>query len=246
MRRSTALGLGTLLGIAALFEGLVGSGLLPAYIFVRPSTVLLSIVDLVRDEGLFWRLLLTLGATLAAAGLAVVVGVPLGWALHRFRLVSDLFGNWLATLAAAPLILIYPLFLVVFGRGEPTIIAMGFCSSLVAMALKTREGLGSVRPVLRAVGVGFRLRPLQLFWRVEFPAATPSIFTGIRLALIFALINVVGVEFLINYGGMGGLIAELADRYEIPAMYAAILFVLLINVAFFWATERLEQWLRPA
>ena len=73
----------------------------------------------------------------------------------------------------------------------------------------------------------------------------PVIFTGIRLGLIFALINVVGVEFLINYGGLGQLINELAERYDLAGTYAAICFVILVSVLFFITLEKVERWLRP-
>src|SRR5256886_6838931 len=72
------------------------------------------------------------------------------------------------------------------------------------------------------------------------------IFVGLRLGLIFALINVVGVEFLINFGGLGQLINDLAERYDLPAMYATIGFVILVSVVFFMSLERIERWLRPA
>jgi ABC-type nitrate/sulfonate/bicarbonate transport system permease component len=68
----------------------------------------------------------------------------------------------------------------------------------------------------------------------------------VRLGLIFALINIVGVEFLINFGGLGQLINDLAERYDLPGMYGAILFVVLISILFFVLTERAERWLLPA
>ena len=69
-----------------------------------------------------------------------------------------------------------------------------------------------------------------------FPSALPTIFVGIRLGLIFALINIVGVEFLINFGGLGQLINDLAERYDLPGTYAAICFVILVSVMFFIGT----------
>jgi ABC-type nitrate/sulfonate/bicarbonate transport system permease component len=78
------------------------------------------------------------------------------------------------------------------------------------------------------------------------PAAMPSIFTGLRLGLTFSLINIVGVEFLINFGGLGQLINELSERYDLAGTYAAILFVLLVSVLFFAAMENAERWLRHA
>jgi ABC-type nitrate/sulfonate/bicarbonate transport system permease component len=75
--------------------------------------------------------------------------------------------------------------------------------------------------------------------------AAMAIFVGVRLGLIFALINIVGVEFLINYGGLGQLINDLAERYDLPGTYAAICFVILVSVLFFMALEKAERWLRP-
>ena len=77
------------------------------------------------------------------------------------------------------------------------------------------------------------------------PAALPTIFVGVRLGLIFALINIVGVEFLINYGGLGQLINDLAERYDLAGTYAAICFVILVSVLFFMSLEKAERWLRP-
>ena len=91
----------------------------------------------------------------------------------------------------------------------------------------------------------FNLTRSQQFWKILFPAALPTIFVGLRLGLIFALINIVGVEFLINFGGLGQLINELAERYDLPGTYAAICFVILVSVCVFVLLERLERWLRP-
>ena len=79
-------------------------------------------------------------------------------------------------------------------------------------------------------GAASSSRELQLFWKIYFPAALPTIFVGMRLGMIFALINIVGVEFLINFGGLGQLINDLAERYDLPGTYAAICFVILVSV----------------
>ena len=127
-----------------------------------------------------------------------------------------------------------------------TIVMIGFAAGLAPVILKTLEGLRATRPVLINVGRSFKLSRAQQFWKILLPSALPSIFTGMRLGLIFALINIVGVEFLINFGGLGQLINDLAERYDLPAMYATICFVILVSVVFFMGLERFERWLRPA
>ena len=122
---------------------------------------------------------------------------------------------------------------------------IGFVAGLAPVILKTVEGLAGTRVALINVGRSFNLTGRQLFWKILLPAALPTIFVGLRLGMIFALINIVGVEFLINFGGLGQLINELAERYDLPGTYAAICFVILVSICFFAATERIERWLRP-
>jgi NitT/TauT family transport system permease protein len=98
--------------------------------------------------------------------------------------------------------------------------------------------------VLIDVGRSLRLTPSQEFRQILLPAALPQIFVGLRLGLIFCLINVVGVEFLINLGGLGQLINDLAERYDLPGTYAAICFVVLASILFFVILDRGEKWLQ--
>ena len=118
-------------------------------------------------------------------------------------------------------------------------------AALPPVILKTVEGLAGTRRVLIDVGRSLKLTPSQQFRKVLLPAALPNVFVGVRLGLIFALINIVGVEFLINFGGLGQLINELAERYDLPGTYAAICFVVLVSVIFFVITEWIERWLSP-
>ncbi len=238
-------GVATLAAIFAAVEVLLRLGYLNRYIIPLPSEVLASFGRVITEENIPQRFLLTFGEAFAAGLLAATFGFACGVALHRWVVLRQAAVAWVAAFAAAPLVLAYPLFLVIFGRSSLTIIAMGFLSGLAPVVLKTLEGLQAVRPVLIDVGHSFNLGGRLLFWKVQFPAAVPAIFTGIRLGLIFALINVVGMEFLINFGGLGQLINDLAERYDLAGTYATITFVILISVIIFAALERVERWLRP-
>jgi NitT/TauT family transport system permease protein len=122
---------------------------------------------------------------------------------------------------------------------------IGFAAGLAPVILKTVEGLAGTRAVLIDVGRSFKLSRRQQFWKILLPAALPTVFVGMRLGLVFAMINIVGVEFLINFGGLGQLVNELAERYDLPGTYGAIFFVVLTSIVFFDLTERVERWLRP-
>jgi NitT/TauT family transport system permease protein len=240
-----AVGVVTLVTIVALIELLIRSGVINRFIVPLPSQVLADIPRIIIEENVLHRFWQTMQEVLWASLLLAVVGVSLGALLYRFGLLRRACETWVAALAAAPIVMIYPLFLVIFGRSATTIVMIGFAAGLAAVILKTLEGLSGTRHVLINVGKSFRLSPSEQFWKILLPSALPSVFVGLRLGLIFAMINIVGVEFLINFGGLGQLINELAERYDLPGMYGAIGFVILASIVFFDLTARLERWLRP-
>jgi NitT/TauT family transport system permease protein len=211
-----------------------------------PTQVAASFWRVIAEEDILHRFLLTAWECFAAGVLLIVFGIAIGILLHRVRLLRSACENWVGAMAAAPIVLAYPLFLVLFGRSALAIIMLAFIAGLAPVILKTIEGLSATRRVLINVGRSFKLTPAQQFWKILLPSALPTIFVGIRLGLIFALINVVGVEFLINFGGLGQLINDLAERYDLPGVYAAICFVVLVSVVFFVITERVERWLTSA
>jgi NitT/TauT family transport system permease protein len=239
------LGLGTLVIFIVLVEILIRAGAINRYIVPLPSQIALSFGRVITEEDILGRFRLTFFEALSAGALIAVVGIAIGILLYRIDLLRLACETWIAALASAPTVLMYPLFLVIFGRSAMTIIMMGFVAGLPPVILKTLEGLAGTRRVLINVGRSFKLGPTQMFVKILFPAALPTIFVGLRLGLIFTLINVVGVEFLINFGGLGQLINDLSERYDLPGTYAAICFVILVSVLFFIFTERVERWLRP-
>ena len=242
----TAVGVSSIVFILVIVEGLIRVGLINRFIVPLPSEVIASFGRVVFEENILRRFMLTAWECLASGLLLTVFGVAIGVVLHQVKLFRLACETWVAAFASAPLVLAYPLFLVLFGRSSMTIIMLAFISGLPPVILKTIEGMSATRRVLVNVGLSFKLTPAQQFWKIYFPSALPTIFVGIRLGLIFALINVVGVEFLINFGGLGQLINDLAERYDLPGTYAAICFVILVSVVFFATTERVERWLTSA
>jgi NitT/TauT family transport system permease protein len=238
-------GFGSLLVFVGAIEGLIRAGWISQYIVPPPSEIAGSFGRLFLEEHIVPRFFYTAGECLIAGVMLAVFGIGIGVLMQRIRLLQQACETWVAALASAPFVLMYPLFMVIFGRNAWTIIMMGFISALPPVILKTIEGISGTRKVLVNVGRSFNLTATQQFWKILFPAALPTIFVGVRLGLIFALINIVGTEFLINYGGLGQLIEDLAERYDLAGTYAAICFVILVSVLFFMALERAERWLRP-
>jgi len=244
--RPAVWGLGALALLLAALEALVRLGLVSKFVVAAPSDTVLAIGRLAAEEGLLRALGATLLTALISVGAAVTIGLPAGYWLYKHPRFGLAYRNWLGALFAAPLVLVYPVVLVLFGRTYASTGFMGFVVGLVAIVLYTREGLAAVSPTLVRVGRAFNLTPRQEFWKILLPAGTPMIFTGLRLGTIYALVNIIGVEYLINFGGLGFVVSETYDKFDYPGMYGAIVFVILVSGGMLWLLKRVQVWLRPA
>jgi len=238
--------LGVLVVAAVLLEAGSRAGVIAPTALPAPSAIAAGFADVVRNGELVAPALITFGLMLASTACAALVGIPLGIVLARARAFGTAYEPWLGGLFASPLVLIYPIFLVVLHRTFVMVIVMSAITAAIPIVIQTRLGMLHVPPVLRAVGNSFNLSSWQLFRLVEFPAALPAIVTGLRLAIIYALVSVIGLEFLIDFGGLGKVISDLYAQYDIPQMYAEIGVVVVISAAILWLLDRVEGWLRPA
>ncbi len=246
MRSPILLGLCALIALAAIVEALVAGGAVSKLVVARPSDAMRAVARLIAEDGLLAALGATLVTALLAVGAAMLAGLPLGYLLYKKARFGLAYRNWLGAVFAAPTVLLYPLVLVLFGRTYFSVGFMGFIIGLVAVVLYTREAFVSVPPTLIRVGRAFKVSRSQEFWKILLPAGAPMIFTGFRLGTIYTLVNIIGIEFLINFGGLGFVVSETYDKFDIPGMFAAILFVILVSGGMLWLLGRAQAWLRPA
>lgn len=226
---------------ALVLELAVQTNLISPFTVPAPSSVLREIPVLFAEENLIGFFITTMFIIFVASLLSFVIGTPLGWLLWKYEIFGKAYEGWLGAIFSAPIVLLYPIFLVLFGRGELTIIVMSFLVGVTPIILNTYVGLKNVPPVYIKVATSFGMSDGELFRKVLLPAALPSLFTGIRLSLIYTMINAVAIEFLISIGGLGYLVGDLYDRYDIPGMYAAVAFVLIASILFFYAIDQCEK-----
>lgn len=237
-------GLALVAALAGALEAATATGALSPFVVPPPSQVLAAIPDLFVRERLVTLFGVTVGITLSATAISVLIGIPAGCLLFRFRDFGRAYESWLGAIFSAPIILLYPLFLVVMGRGVHTIVTMSVLVGVIPIVLSTYNGLVQVPAVYVRVARTFNMPEADVFRKVMLPAALPAVFTGVRLALIYTMINAVAMEFLISIGGLGYLVGDLYDRYNLAGMYGAVIFVVLASALFFTLINRVESWLR--
>jgi NitT/TauT family transport system permease protein len=234
-----------LIVLSLLLELAVRSRTIPPGIVAAPSEAIIGLFTLQRKVDFWGACQATAIVTAVAVALECFVAVPVGYFLSRYRSFGLAYTGWLSALFAAPIFLLYPLFLVIFGRTNITLIVMGFLPGVVPLILQVQQGFLGVPQTWLNVGRGFDLSERQIFWKIMVPAAAPSIFTGFRLALMYTLINIVAIEYLVDIGGLGRIVADRYFRFDIPGTYSAIIAVTGTSVLFNWIIGRAERWVRP-
>ena len=196
---------------------------------------------LISDGILLSHIVRTLTSIVVAGLLAVVTGLPLGVALWRLEKTRKVLQPYLTTYYAIPIFAFYPLFIAIFGLSAWPVIIIAWAWAVVAIVLNTVIGLDEVPEVLVKVGRSLRLSRRQMFTRIYFPAATPYIFTGLKLAASYTVIGVIASEFIQAESGVGWFVGFSYNNFAIQNMYAAILLILVFAIALNALLLRLER-----
>jgi len=240
-RRVRAVRWALILAGLALLELLPRLGVIDRISLVPLSVMLEQLWLLAADGILGPHIAATLSAIVVAGLAAVVTGIPLGILLWRVEPVRRILQPYLTTYYAIPIFAFYPLLIAVVGSGVMPVVLIAWAWAVVAIVLNTVIGLNQVPPVLVKVGRSLRLSPWRLFTRVYLPAATPYIFTGLKLAASYAIIGVVASEFIQAEQGLGWFVAFSYNNFAIPSMYAAIVLILAFAVLVNSLLLRLER-----
>jgi len=189
-----------------------------------------------------------IGKTLTNVGLAILlavtIGIAAGAALHRARTLRALLEPLFSTYYAIPIYAFYPLFIVVFGLGDAPQVLIGFMLAVVSMIVSTLAGLDSVPAVLGKTARVLQLGPVETMRSVTLPYAAPYLFTGVKLAVAYAFIGVIGAEFIMSGTGLGYEIRFAYDNLDNNVMYPLILLILLIAVTVNLSLDHWERALR--
>jgi NitT/TauT family transport system permease protein len=173
--------------------------------------------------------------------LAAVAGVGLGVAMWRSDVLRAILDPYLTTYYAVPVFALYPLFLVLWGSGLAPIIVVGVLSSFVIIAVQTAAGLRNTPSVYFKVARSLRLPARDVVRHVAIPAALPAIFAGLRLGLTYCVIMVVATQFILATRGLGWVISDAYERFDLPTMYGGVLIVATLSLGLISLLRRVER-----
>jgi sulfonate transport system permease protein len=217
------------------------TGLIPERTLAAPSTVLVTLGEMIVNGELGYNLAVSL--TRAAIGLAigVTLGIVLGLAAGLSRSGEAMVDPLMQIKRTIPVLALTPLFIVWFGIGETPKIALIAFATLFPVYLNLYQGIRGVDVRLIEAARSFGLGQAQLITQVILLGALPSLLTGLRYALSIAVLVLVIAEQINASAGLGFLVNNARDFLRTDIIVVCLMVYALLGLGADWVVRLIER-----
>lgn len=231
----------------ALWHAIFLIGIVDSFLFPSPVSILLTF----GDFGFWQQILPELSSSLFKLFFAILIGsffgVFLGIILSKWNTVHDMAFPVADFFRSIPATALFPLFMLFFGIGELTIIALSAWVCTLYLSLHVSKGLKNTRQSSIAIAKVFKKSDFEILLHVKLREALPIIFVGFRTITSLTLVLVIVTEMFVGTNhGLGKAIIDSAYTYSIPKLYAIIFMIgiigYLMNLLISIAEKKIVHW----
>jgi len=230
--------LAILLGI---WQGGVEAGAINPFYVSEPTSVIKRLFQLVQTGQLYMDMAFTLQNVLVGFVISAVAGVATACVLYKLPLLQKIVDPFILALYSTPRLALAPLFIIWFGIGAASKIALVVSLSFFIMLLNTLAGLANVDPRLINQVKMMGGNDWFIFRRVSLPASVPWLLSGTRIGLGFALIGAVVGELIISEHGLGLRMSRASGLFDTTGVFAYLIIVALLGMVLDQVVRLLER-----
>lgn len=213
------------------------------YLLPKPTDIAKALVE--NGAFLVGHTVYTLAATVLGFAIAVVVGVAAAiWIVHSPLVERTLFTG-LVAFNSVPKIAIAPLFIIWVGTDIESKVLMAFLIAVFPIVVDSVLGLRSVDPAQLDLVHTYRATKGEMFWKIRFPNALPSIFAGMKVGVTLALIGTIVGEFVGASNGLAFVILQAQGTYQVSLVFAAITILSVMGVVLFGLIDMADRRFLP-
>ncbi|WP_158817156.1 ABC transporter permease [Methylocapsa sp. S129] len=216
--------------------GLINRTFLPPF-----SEIIVKGVEYALAGKLLPQVLVSVGRAAGGFGLGIVTAIPLGVLLGWYRPLEAYFNPLLQLLRQTNPVSLFPAFILFFGIGYATNIAIIYWVVVWPILLGTVNGVRQADPALIKYARSVGLPDWRIFIKVVAPSAAPSVITGMRLAATYSFLMLVVSEMVGASSGLGYLIVNAQYLMSIHLLYVGVIVLALLGIASNWGLVALER-----
>ncbi|HEY4072921.1 MAG TPA: ABC transporter permease [Herbaspirillum sp.] len=210
-----------------------------------PSQIFVALVQLTKSGRLGYDIWVSTVEFVLGYCIAALIGIVLGLTMASSERAKQALQPWVSGLYATPTIALGPLFIVWMGIGIWSKVVVVVLLVLFPVAINTEAGLRTTSVRLIETLRCFGATPRQIFFKLSLPSAMPFILAGLKLGIGRGLIGVVVAELFGSRAGLGLLISESADAFNMPNLFVGVLIFAVAGIAIIAAFTQLERRLVP-
>lgn len=236
----------SVIAVLLLWEGF---GRLEPRVASHPSAIVAAFVELAFvEDTLVSAFATTLHGLVVGFIIAAVLGVAIGFAMGRIRLVDLILDPYVSALYATPRIALVPLLVLWVGIDFELRVTIVVLSAVFPIIINTYIGAKAVDRDLLDAGRAFAANGWQLLTTVVVPGSLPYLFAGLRIGVARALVGIIVAEMTAAVTGTGQLIIQYGrffqtDKLFVPIIILGLFSILLAELVYF-AQRRATPWAR--
>ena len=211
-----------------------------------PSQIVLAIYSLSQTGELGRHIAISSAEFAVGYVIASIIGIGFGFGMANSARFKQALQPWISGLYATPTIALAPLFILWLGIGIWSKVLVVIFLVLFPVTINTEAGLRTTSERLIEMLRSFGASERQIFFKVSLPSALPFILAGLKLGIGRGLIGVVVAELFGSRAGLGRLISQSADAFNMPELFAGVIVLAVAGIAmtagFGWLEKKLVPW----
>jgi NitT/TauT family transport system permease protein len=233
-----------LLSAAIVFSAWEIAGRVPvSYAFPTFLESMTALARIIFDGSIFVAYAETLKPLVMGVAISAVFGIGLGLWIGLSARFEWLFGPIFIVMQAAPLAALIPILVMVYGIGLTSKVFVVCIMAMPVIVLNTASAVRNTPTSIKDMAKSFLASDREVLTKIIVPAASPVIFSGLRLGVSAGFIGAILSELKITPTGVGDIISFSRSIADYPTMYAAIFSIILLAVVFLNLLEVLENYL---
>lgn len=241
MRLATILSPLSFVLILIAWEVIARAGLVSPLVLPAPSRIWDGLVILFTADWFPQHVWMTTAETLIGFFVGGILAIALGIVMVNVPLFKEVIYPYVVAFQVMPKVVLAPIFITWFGFGMESKVVMAIAISFFPVVINTVVGLESVEENEVLLMRSLVASKSQIFWKLAWPTALPSIFAGLKTSLTLALIGALVAEFVTAKEGLGTLITTFSFELKVYLVFAVIVVVSVLGLVLYGIMEYLER-----
>lgn len=224
-----------------IWELLSRFNIINSFIFSSPTKIVITIVDLYKNNNLFNNIWVTLYELFISFGIGSILGFIIALIFYRFPILKKIFDPYLTLLNSLPKVALGPLLIIWIGANTNSIIVMALLINLIVSIVGFYNGFINTDDYKLRLIKSFGANETEIIFNLVIPSSMETIFSTLKLNISMSLIGVIMGEFLSSKAGIGYLILYGTQVFNLNLVMTGIFLLLILSYLLYLVITRLEN-----